>query len=401
VTPVAVNLGLLGMQRLLLTTLALLLLAALTVGPGDAVECTAEEFGKAVNDAGAALRKLSAENTPRLQAKMEQLKTKMKWPDAGYEDRAYQALQDERVSAFDNDANSLLAKIDALGTVEPGGAPECGKLQELQAASLELQATVKTKTAYLISKLDQMLSDAPIAAAPKPKAAEPKARAPETKVATAEPTFTPAPALPPAPRQPAASGWSTNTTGNAPPGEVAATPLPPLPQPPPGPAAPADAEGYTIEEIRTASAGFFGQVSANLGSVIEHLFSKSGRPTGYILGTEGGGAFLAGVRYGKGTLYLRNGGTQPIFWHGPSVGFDVGGEGSKTLFLIYKMTTPEVLFASFTGIDGSAYLVGGVGATLVTNGTVVMAPIRSGIGLRLGANLGYIRFTPKGTWNPF
>src|SRR6476659_5444672 len=129
------------MQRLLLTTLALLLLAALTVGPGDAVECTAEEFGKAVNDAGAALRKLSAENTPR--------------------------LQDERVSAFDNDANTLLAKIDALGTVEPGGAPECGKLQELQAASLELQATVKTKTAYLISKLDQMLSDAPIAAAPK------------------------------------------------------------------------------------------------------------------------------------------------------------------------------------------------------------------------------------------
>jgi hypothetical protein len=390
------------MQRLLLTTLALLLLAALTVGPGDAVECTAEEFGKAVNDAGAALRKLSAENTPRLQAKMEQLKTKMKWPDAGYEDRAYQALQDERVSAFDNDANSLLAKIDALGTVEPGGAPECGKLQELQAASLELQATVKTKTAYLISKLDQMLSDAPIAAAPKPKAAEPKARAPETKVATAEPTtLPPAPAQPPAPRQPAASGWSTNTTGNPSPGEVAATPLPPLPQPPPGPAAPADAEGYTIEEIRTASAGFFGQVSANLGSVIEHLFSKSGRPTGYILGTEGGGAFLAGVRYGKGTLYLRNGGTQPIFWHGPSVGFDVGGEGSKTLFLIYKMTTPEVLFASFTGIDGSAYLVGGVGATLVTNGTVVMAPIRSGIGLRLGANLGYIRFTPKGTWNPF
>lgn len=393
------------MQRLLLTTLALLLLAALTVGPGDAVECTAEEFGKAVNDAGAALRKLSAENTPRLQAKMEQLKTKMKWPDAGYEDRAYQALQDERVSAFDNDANGLLAKIDALGTVEPGGAPECGKLQELQAVSLELQATVKTKTAYLISKLDQMLSDAPIAAAPKSKAAEskaaePKAKAPETKVATAEPTTlspAPAPAPTPAPRQPAASGWSTNTTGNAPPGDVTVAPLPPLP----GLAAPADAEGYTIEEIRTASAGFFGQVSANLGAVIEHLFSKSGRPTAYVLGTEGGGAFLAGVRYGKGTLYLRNGGTQPIFWHGPSVGFDVGGEGSKTLFLIYKMTTPEELFASFTGIDGSAYLVGGVGATLVTNGTVVMAPIRSGIGLRLGANLGYIRFTPKGTWNPF
>jgi hypothetical protein len=162
-----------------------------------------------------------------------------------------------------------------------------------------------------------------------------------------------------------------------------------------------DADGYTIEEIRAASAGFFGQVSANLGAVIEHLFSQSGRPAGYILGTEGGGAFVAGVRYGKGTLYLRTGGSQKIYWHGPSVGFDVGGEGSKTLFLIYKLTAPDELYSTFTGIDGSAYLVGGVGATLVTNGRVVMAPIRSGVGLRLGANIGYLRFGPKATWNPF
>jgi hypothetical protein len=175
---------------------------------------------------------------------------------------------------------------------------------------------------------------------------------------------------------------------------MAPAPLQPLP-------APGDAEGYTIDEIRAASAGFFGQVSANLGAVIEHVFRKSGRPTGYILGMEGGGAFLAGVRYGKGTLYLRSGGTEKVFWHGPSVGVDVGGEGSKTLFLIYKMKAPEELYASFTGIDGSAYLVGGVGATLVTNGYVVMAPIRSGLGLRLGANLGYLRFTPRATWNPF
>jgi hypothetical protein len=384
------------MQRLLPTMLAFLLLAALHAEPGDAADCTADDFGKAVNDAGAALRTLSAENTPRLQAKMSQLKTKMKWPDTGYEERAYQALQDERVASFDNDANALLAKIDALGTLEPGAAPECGKLQELQAASLELQATVKTKTAYLVSKLDQMLSDAPVVPAPKAKAAEPKPKAPEPKVAAPDP---PSPADPPAsPRAPAASGWSTSTAGNPPPSaDVAMAPLPRLPDP----AAPPDAEGYTIDEIRAASAGFFGQVSANLGSVIEHLFAKSGRPTGYILGTEGGGALLAGVRYGKGTLYLRTGGTQPIFWHGPSVGFDVGGEGSKTLFLIYKLASPQELYTSFTGIDGSAYLVGGVGATLVTNGTVVMAPIRSGIGLRLGANLGYIRFTPKATWNPF
>jgi hypothetical protein len=373
-----------------------LLLAALLAAPGEAAGCTSDDFAKAVNDAGAALRKLSAENTPRLQAKMSQLKTKRKWPDAGYEERAYQALQDERVATLDTDANTLLARIDALGTVDPAAMPECGKLEALQAASLELQATVKTKTAYLISKIDQMLSDAPIAPLPKPNPepkAEPKGETKDPK-ANSKLAIAPAPP-PPAPKPPAASGWSTKITGS-PPGNVslAPPPLDPLP-------APAEADGYTIEEIKSASAGFFGQVSASLGSVIEHLFRKSGRPTGYILGTEGGGAFLAGVRYGNGTLYMRSGGTHKIYWHGPSLGVDVGGAGSKTLFLIYKLKAPEDLHSSFTGIDGSAYLVGGVGATLVTNGAVVMAPIRSGIGLRLGASVGYLRFTPKATWNPF
>jgi hypothetical protein len=378
------------MQRLLLFLAGLVLLAASSVTPGGAADCTTDDFAKAVNDAGAALRKLSAENTPRLQGKMAQLKAKMKWPDAGYEERAYQALQDERIAALDTDANALLARVDALGTVELGTTPDCGKLQELQAASLELQATVKTKTAYLLSKLDQMLGSAPVGAPPKAKPAEPKTAA------------APEPAAP-KPARPAASDWSTKTTGRPPPpSELALAPAPAPVPPAPGPAPPpAEAEGYTIEEIRAASAGFFGQVSANLGAVIEHLFRKSGRPAGYVLGVEGGGAFLAGVRYGKGTLYLRAGGTQEVFWHGPSVGFDVGGEGSKTLFLIYKLKAPDELYSTFTGIDGSAYLVGGVGATLVTNGRVVMAPIRSGIGLRLGASVGYLRFTPKATWNPF
>jgi hypothetical protein len=377
----------------------LMLAALLLTAPGAAAQCTGDDLAKAVNDAGAALRKLSAENTPRLQAKMGELKTKKKWPDAGYEERAYQELQDERVAALDTDANTLLARIDALGTLEPGTQPECGRLEELQAASLELQATVKTKTAYLISRIDQMLSDAPVATLPKAKPGELKAEVkPDTSKADApkaEPKVAtvPLPAPPPAPKPPANSAWSTKTTGSPPDAAVTDT-TPPVPRG-------SDAEGYTIEEIKAASAGFFGQVSANLGSVIEHMFRKIGRPTGYILGTEGGGAFIAGVRYGDGTLYMRSGGSQKIYWHGPSVGADFGGAGSKTLFLIYKLNSPEELYASFTGIDGSAYLVGGVGVTLVTNGAVVLAPIRSGVGLRLGANLGYLRFTPKATWNPF
>ena len=122
-----------------------------------------------------------------------------------------------------------------------------------------------------------------------------------------------------------------------------------------------DEDGYSIDEIMAASAGFFGKVSANLGAVIEYLFQNSGRPTGYVLRSEGGGALLAGVRYGSGTLYLRSGGSQTIYWHGPSLGTDVGAAVAKTLFLIYRLGSPEQMFASFTGIDGSAYLVGGVG----------------------------------------
>jgi hypothetical protein len=380
------------MMRLLLLSVVVSL-ACLAGVPGAAEACTREDFAKAVNGAAAALRKLNAENAPRLQERMRQLQKKMGWPETGYEERAFQAVQDERIAALDAEANERLARIDALGTVSSSAAPDCTKLQELEAASLELQATVKAKASYTLARLDQMLADSPVAPQ-KPKTAEPKPPAPKPAPPKAEP-----PAPPPAAK--------TDRPGKSEPQrDVAVAPPMPAPAPlPPSssqdPAAPAQEDGYTIDEIRAASAGLFGQVSANLASVIEHVFQKAGRPTGYVLGTEGGGALLAGVRYGKGTLYLRGGGTQPIFWHGPSLGFDVGGEGSKTLFLIYRMGAPDQLYSTFTGIDGSAYLVGGVGATLVTNGSVIIAPIRSGLGLRLGASIGYIRFTPQPTWNPF
>jgi len=374
------------MRPLRIVEIGVVCLCALLAMPGAAAACTREDFAKAVTGAGAALRKLNAENAPRLQAKMQKLKAKMGWPDADYEAKAYEALHDERIASLDAGANTLLARIDTLGTVDAAAAPDCARLPELEASSIELQATVKAKSAYLLSKLDQMLGEAPASPSKSKSAALKSAPPPESapKSAAAKAAPPPAESAPKAVPKPP---------------DIAVVPPPAEPQP--GAAAAPEAEGYTIEEIRDASAGLFGQVSASLGAVIEHLFAKSGRPTGYVLGTEGGGAFLAGVRYGKGTLYMRRGGTQPIFWHGPSLGFDVGGEGSKTLFLIYKLNAPEQLFANFTGIDGSAYLVGGVGATLMTNGTVVMAPIRSGIGLRLGANIGYIRFTPKATWNPF
>jgi hypothetical protein len=370
-------------------------------GPAAAL-CSKEDFGKAVDQAGAALRKLNADNAPRLRAKMRELKDRKAWSDADFEEKALAAVQDERIEAYNAQANDLLAKLDALGSIDPANEADCNKLQELGAAGLELQATIKAKAAYTLSKLDQMLAPTPPSPEPKPKAAE----APKPRPEAAKPPPAPPPpvaARPPGPgTQPETSAWSAQTKSDgsrdvailAPPPQVTLSPLPPANLGP-------DEEGYSIDEIMAASAGFFGKVSANLGAVIEYLFQNSGRPTGYVLGTEGGGALLAGVRYGSGTLYLRAGGSQPIYWHGPSLGTDVGAEGSKTIFLIYRLGSPEQMYASFTGIDGSAYLVGGVGATLVTNGSVIMAPIRSGMGLRLGANIGYIRFTPKATWNPF
>lgn len=176
---------------------------------------------------------------------------------------------------------------------------------------------------------------------------------------------------------------------------------PHVPEPMPPQSYTSDEAGYSIEEIRDATKGFFGTVSTNLATVLEHAFSTSGRPTAYVLGQEGGGAFLAGLRYGDGTLFMRAGGTQKVFWHGPSIGADLGAAGSRTLFLIYKLKEPADLYRSFSGVDGSAYFVGGVGVTLMKGGKVVMAPIRSGLGLRLGANIGYVRFTPRPTWNPF
>ena len=154
--------------------------------------------------------------------------------------------------------------------------------------------------------------------------------------------------------------------------------------------------------MQEATRGFFGTISTSLASVIEHAFKTAGRPTAYVLGTEGGGAFLAGLRFGEGKLYMRHKSeVSKVWWHGPSIGGDIGATGARTMFLIYRLENREALFRSFTGIDGSAFFVGGVGMTVLKGGEVIMAPIRTGLGFRVGANIGYVRFTPEATWNPF
>ncbi len=150
-----------------------------------------------------------------------------------------------------------------------------------------------------------------------------------------------------------------------------------------------------------AGHGFFGSVSKGLASVVEFAFKKQGRPNGYILGEDVGGAFVAGLRYGEGVLYTKDAGSHRVYWQGPSIGYDAGAEGSKVMVLVYNLRDPDEIYNRFGGVAGSAYVIGGVGLTFQTRDHVVLAPIRSGIGLRLGANVGYLKYTRKPTWNPF
>jgi hypothetical protein len=141
-------------------------------------------------------------------------------------------------------------------------------------------------------------------------------------------------------------------------------------------------------------------VSRGLAEIVERAVSKWGLPNGYVLGEEAGGAFVAGLRYGEGMLYTKNAGDLKVYWQGPSIGWDVGGEGARTMMLIYNLPNTAAIYERFGGIDGSAYFIGGFGMTALTANHVVLVPIRSGVGLRLGANVGYLKFTPKATWNP-
>jgi hypothetical protein len=191
----------------------------------------------------------------------------------------------------------------------------------------------------------------------------------------------------------ASASVMAQTTGTIPPqpppSEVTALPPPPV------------ANQYSSNEIIDAGHHFFGTVSRGLAEIVEKAVSKWGLPNGYILGEEAGGAFIGGLRYGDGTLYTRNAGDVRVFWQGPSIGFDAGADGARTMMLVYSLPQTGAIFDRFGGINGSAYLVGGFGMTALTGNNIVVVPIRSGIGLRLGANVGYLKFTDSPTWNPF
>jgi len=158
---------------------------------------------------------------------------------------------------------------------------------------------------------------------------------------------------------------------------------------------------FSSDELIRSGHQFFGTISRGLAQVVERATKQWGRPNGYILGQEAGGAFVGGLRYGEGILYTRNAGDMKLYWQGPTLGFDAGADGDRTMMLVYNLPATDAIYQRFGGVDGSAYLVGGFGMTALTANDIVVVPIRSGIGARLGLNLGYLKFTPHATWNPF
>jgi hypothetical protein len=154
-------------------------------------------------------------------------------------------------------------------------------------------------------------------------------------------------------------------------------------------------------ELVNSGHQFFGTVSRGLASAVEEAVRRWGEPNGYILGQEASGAVIGGLRYGEGKLFTRNRGNQRVFWQGPSLGFDFGGEGARTMMLVYNLPDTSALYRRFGGVDGSAYLVGGFGVSAAAADGMVVVPIRSGVGARLGLNVGYLKFTAEPTWNPF
>jgi len=163
----------------------------------------------------------------------------------------------------------------------------------------------------------------------------------------------------------------------------------------------ADSATYTMQEIVDAGHGFFGSTTGGFAKVVETAFSRYGLPNGYILGQEGAGAFVAGATYGEGDLYTKNAGQHSIFWQGPSLGLDYGGEGSRVMMLVYNLPDVRAIYSRFGGVSGQAYVVAGFGMTVLKGRNIVLVPIRTGVGARLGLNVGYLKMTRRATWNPF
>jgi hypothetical protein len=158
---------------------------------------------------------------------------------------------------------------------------------------------------------------------------------------------------------------------------------------------------YKKDDLIGAAEGVFGKGAQGLAGLIEDILKKQGEPNAYIVGREAGGALVVGVRYGSGTLHHKIEGELPAYWTGPSIGFDAGANAGNTFVLVYNLFDSEDLYKRYPAGEGAAYLIGGFNASYLRRGDVVLIPIRVGVGARLGANVGYMKFRKKQNWVPF
>ena len=161
------------------------------------------------------------------------------------------------------------------------------------------------------------------------------------------------------------------------------------------------AETYSRDEIVNNVSDFMGVTAEAAGGAVEKIFQKNGSPTAYIAGEEGSGAFVAGARYGRGLLYMKGKEPVEVFWRGPSVGWDFGGNASRVFTLCYNLDDPRLIFQRYPGVEGSAYFIGGLGVNYQQTENIVLAPIRAGVGFRLGANVGYLAYSRTRNYFPF
>jgi len=160
-------------------------------------------------------------------------------------------------------------------------------------------------------------------------------------------------------------------------------------------------EGYDKYQTTQEAVDFLGGSAEAIAQVVDRAFAQYGRPNAIIKGEEGGGAVVLGVRYGKGEFMAKTGVTQTVYWQGPSIGWDFGGDAGRVFMLVYNLPRPDLIYQRFAGVSGSAFLVGGVGMHYLRSQSIVVAPIRVGVGLRLGASVGYMQFTQEKSYNPF
>lgn len=401
---------------------AIAIIMAFPAAGHAAEQCDARAFAVQIDQTAQSLRTLNRESERRFHERLEALAKKYGWSEAQKADKAAAAMDDTKLETFNGDIEELAGKLDALSATA-NSEVSCTRLSELKTVQEKLVAVMGQKSGFILAQLEAEGGKAPVSPYAQ-QAYPPSSEGRRETAASGEPAQQPQPpqtarpgpawsanlAQAPAPSQRQAPAQAGAPLSLKPPASQPDTRVAALPKTPANPAGafltpPPSATGYSAEEIHAAGRGLFGHLTSDLAVIVNHTFDKFGQPNAYIVGREGGGAFLAGLRYGEGRLYSRLNGVEsgptPIFWQGPSLGADLGATGSDTLFLVYNLNNSNGLYRRFPGIDGSAYVAGGLGMTVYRAGDLLIVPIRTGLGLRLGASIAYLKFTERASLNPF